>query len=232
MGFKLAVENELVCRADGSGSFFAKKGAMIADRGSLRYEKRLLGTNQGGLGSQLMNHITRKITGENLELMEISGNGTVYLADQGAHCILIDLEPSGPWRSVCVESEDLLAFTPGCHYGVKAIGTGVLSQKGMFTSELTYETSGAQVVVKSQGNPLILEAPCRVDPDALIAWTGESPQVTMDMNWKSLIGHTSGESYFFEFRQAGQIVVVQPFERNSGLNISVDDRRYTPQRQS
>lgn len=231
MSIILKVENELLCKAEGNGHFFAKKGSMIADIGQFKYDKRLLGTNEGGLGSQLLGHLTRRMTGENLEIMEVSGNGIVYLADQGAHCILIDLEPTGPWRSVCVESEDLLAFTPSCHYGVTAVGVGVISQKGVFTSELSYQGAGAQVVVKSKGNPLILEGPCRVDPDAVVAWTGQSPRVTMDVSWKSFVGQSSGESYMYEFSQPGQIVIVQPFERNSGVNIDIDDRRYRPQRQ-
>lgn len=232
MAFNLSTTSELICKAEGNGIFFAKKGAMIADQGNFKYSKRLLGTNGGGVVGQLMNHVARRMTGENLEMMEVSGQGVCYLADNETHVTIITLEANGAWQYVNVESEDLLAFTDTCHYGVTPVGVGVLSQKGFFTSKLTYNGQGAQVAIKTQGNPLILQAPCRVDPDAVVAWTGAAPSVKLDVNWKTLIGQTSGESYMFNFNQPGQIVVVQPFERESGLKLGMDDNRYTPQTQS
>lgn len=232
MGFSLSTTSELICKADGQGTFFAKKGAMIADQGNFKYSKRLLGTNGGNIVGQLVNHMARRITGENLEIMEVNGQGTCYLADNAAHVTIINLEPNGPWQYVNVESEDLLAFTQTCNYGVTPVGVGVLSQKGLFTSKLTYNGQGAQVAVKTEGNPLVLQSPCRVDPDAVVAWTGSSPKVKIDVNWKTIIGQTSGESYMFHFEQPGQIVVVQPFERESGLKIGMDDNRYQPGTQS
>lgn len=159
MGFHFNTIEELTLQAEGSGIFFAKKGAMIADQGSFQYRKRLLGTNKGNMVSQVFNHISRKFTGENLEMMEVSGQGTCYLADASEHVTVINLEPSGPWQHVSVESEDLLAFTEECHYGVTPVGVGILSQKGLFTSKLSYQGHGAQVAIKTNGNPLILKAP-------------------------------------------------------------------------
>lgn len=229
--FKLSTHEELMCKAEGQGSFFAKKGAMIADQGQFKYSKRLLGTNGGNILGQVLNHAVRKITGENLEVMEVQGSGIVYLADQGAHCIVIDLEANGIWNSVCVESENLLAFTDTCHYGVTPVGVGVISQRGLFSSKLSHNGAGAQVVIKSEGNPLILQAPCRVDPDAVVAWTGASPKVKIDINWKTIIGQASGESYMLEFTEPGQMVIVQPFERESGVKIAIDDKRHQPETQ-
>jgi uncharacterized protein (AIM24 family) len=226
------VREEVILRAEGNGVFFAKKGAMIADQGQFKYGKRLLGTNGGNIVGQVFNHLKRKITGENLEVMEVSGQGIVYLADQGAHITVISLEPNGPWQFVCVESENLLAFTETCHYDVSIVGSGVLSQRGLFTSKISHRGHGAQVAVKTQGNPLILQAPCRVDPDAVVAWTGANPKVKVDVNWKTLVGQTSGESYMYEFTEPGQIVVVQPFERESGVKLGLDDNRYQPDSQS
>lgn len=232
MGFQLSTQAELICKAEGSGIFFAKKGAMIADQGNFKYSKRLLGTNDGNIVGQVLNHVARRMTGENLEIMEVNGQGICYLADNQAHVTIIGLEPNEPWQYINVESEDLLAFTDTCHYGVTPIGVGVLSQKGLFTSKLSYKGAGAQVAIKTEGNPLVLQSPCRVDPDALVAWTGPAPKVKIDVNLKTLIGQTSGESYMFEFTQPGQIVIVQPKERESGLKVGIDDNRYTPQTQS
>lgn len=235
MPFQFQVERELFLKAEGQGHFFAKKGSMVADQAynsKFKYSKRLLGTNSGNVIGQVINHGMRKVTGENLEIMEVEGQGTVYLADQNSHVTIINLEQGGPWQSVSVESEDLLAFTETCHYGVTIIGSGVLSQRGLFTSKLTYNGHGAQVAVKTNGNPLVLQGPCRVDPDAIVAWTGSAPKVKIDVNWKTLIGQTSGESYMYEFSDPNQVVIVQPFERESGVKFGMDDKRYQPQEQS
>lgn len=225
--FVFKTDKELYCKASGSGMFFAKKGSMVAYNGQFKFSKRLLGTNGGNIVGQVMNHVARKVTGENLEITEVNGSGDCYLADLAAHVTVIDLEGNGPWSSICVESEDLLAFTPQCHYGVTPIGVGVLSQKGLFTSKLTYTGPGAQVAVKTNGNPLVLQAPCRVDPDAMVAFTGPAPHVKVDVNLKTLIGQSSGESYMFEFSEPGQIVIIQPYERESGISLRDTNRPTT-----
>lgn len=231
MQFQFGIEQEEILKAEGNGIFFAKKGSMIADQGQFKYAKRLLGTNGGNVVGQVVNHLARRLTGENLEMMEVKGQGTVYLADQGAHVTVVNLEPNGPFEFVNVESEDLLAFTQECHYGVTPVGVGVLSQRGIFSSKLKYNGPGAQVAIKTKGNPLVLQGPCRVDPDAVVAWTGPSPKVKLDVNWKTVIGQTSGESYMFEFGP-GQIVITQPYERESGVKFGIDDNRYQPEEQS
>lgn len=226
MTFQLSVERELFLKAEGNGIFFAKKGSMVADQayqGKFKYSKRLLGTNGGNIVGQVMNQMGRKLTGENMEIMEVKGSGVVYLAEQEAHVTIVNLEPGGVWESVSVEAEDLLAFTETCHYGVTPVGVGVLSQKGLFTSKLSYNGQGAQVAIKTKGNPLVLQAPCRVDPDAIVAWTGKAPKPVLDVNWKTLIGQTSGESYMFEFTEPGQVVIVQPYEREGGIQIGIDN---------
>lgn len=234
-GFKLSIDRELYCKCEGAGNFFAKKGSWVGTEGvnsSFKFSKRLLGTNGGNIVGQVVNHFARKVTGENLELMEVTGQGVCYLADNAQHVTVIDLEPNGAFNSLVVESEDLLAFTPSCHYGVTPVGIGVLSQKGLFMSKLSYSGAGAQVAVKTNGNPKVLTAPCRVDPDCVVAWTGPNPNVKVDLNWKTLIGQTSGESYMFEFNEPGQQVIIQPYERESGLKIGIDDKRYTPTTQN
>ena len=230
--FQFSVHEFLTLKAEGNGIFFAKKGAMIADQGNFKYSKRLLGTNKTNIVGQVANHVMRRVTGENLEIMEVKGSGAVYLADQCSNVTIITLEPNGIFNEISVESEDLLAFTEQCHYGVTVIGSGVISQRGLFTSKLKYNGPGAQVAIKTKGDPLVLQAPCRVDPDAVVAWTGKAPKVKIDVNWKTIIGQTSGESYMYSFEEPGQLVVVQPFERESGLKIGIDDNRYKPEMQN
>ena len=84
MLFRLEVldDNDFVAIAEGNGHFFAKKNTVIADQGRFRYSKRLLGTNDHkGFLSQVGNHLARRFTGENLEIVEVSGEGAVFLGD-------------------------------------------------------------------------------------------------------------------------------------------------------
>jgi len=192
--WNVQTERELYGKIEGSGSFFCKKGSMVAYKGNFDFAKRLIGTNKGNIVSQLLNQASRKFTGENLEIMEAKGSGILYLADRAQHVTIIDLEMSGEWNNICVESENILGFTPDCYYGVTMIPLGtVQGGKGLFTSQLKANGPNAKVAILTNGNPLVLQGPCIVDGDALIAWTGPSPKLHMDLSWKNIIGQASGE---------------------------------------
>lgn len=218
--FNFRVHQELSCVAEGEGHFFARVGAMVAQKGSFTAEKVLLDPNQNrSILNSMINLAARKLTGENIPIMKVSGKGTYYMANRAQHVSIIKLQPG---QSIGVEGENLLAFTADCKYGVRFIGSGVISQKGLFTSNLTAMGSDAQVVITTNGNPIILETPCVVDPDAVICWTGPDPSFRTDISWKTFIGQSSGESYFMEFNNPGEVVIVQPAERPSGVNIAID----------
>lgn len=218
--FNFRVHQELSCVAEGQGHFFARVGSMVAQKGSFTAEKVLLDPNQNrSILNSMMNLAARKLTGENIPIMKVSGKGIYYMANRAQHVSIIKLQ-SG--QSIGVEGENLLAFTADCKYGVRFIGSGVISQKGLFTSNLTAMGSDAQVVITTNGNPIILETPCVVDPDAVICWTGPEPSFRTDISWKTFIGQSSGESYFMEFNSPGEVVIVQPAERPSGVNIAID----------
>lgn len=222
--FNFRTHQELTCVAEGNGHFFTRVGSMIAYKGQFTAEKILVDPNQNqSIFKSVMNLAARKITGENLPLMKVTGNGTYYMANQAQHVSIITLQPG---QRLGVESENLLAFSPDCKYGVRFIGSGVISQKGLFTTDLTAIGNNPTVAVTSNGNPIILETPCVVDPDAVICWTGPDPGFRADMNWKTFIGQSSGESYFFEFNNPGEVVIVQPSERahggTSGIRVGID----------
>ena len=218
--FKFDVSNELMCIARGRGKFYAKKGAMVAFKGDFKFEKLILGpSNGGGLGRALLGYAQRALTGEQMPVMVVEGEGEVYLAQNAYHVDVISIDPGD---SICVESENLLAFSESLDYSVKMIGSGVLSQKGLFATHLINKTNENQdIAIITDGNPLILEGPCCVDPDALVAWTGREPHPRVaQLSWKTFIGQTSGESYHMEFVEKGQVVIIQPSERLSGLDTS------------
>ncbi|MEK6263564.1 MAG: AIM24 family protein [Clostridium sp.] len=218
--FNFKNHQELTCVAEGDGQFFAKVGAMVAYKGSFTSEKVLLDTNNtGSILKSVMNLATRKLSGENVPIMKVKGTGSYYMANRAQHISIITL---GSGQSIGVEGENLLAFTEDCKYGVRFMGSGVISQKGMFTSNLTAIGNNAEVVITTNGNPIILQTPCVVDPDAVVCWTGSDPQFKTDVSWKTFLGQTSGESYMLEFNTKGETVIIQPFERASGLKVSID----------
>lgn len=209
------------CVAQGDGFFFAKKGAMVADQGNFKYEKILLDPNAGGNVVQgVMKQVGRRLTGENMEIMKVSGNGLCVLAWNGQNVKIVPLQPG---EQVGVESENILAFSGNLNYGVRFIGAGVLSQKGLFTTNIQNKSGQVgYVAIITDGNAIVIQSPCRVDPDAIICWTGADPGLKADVNWKTIIGQTSGESYMFNFNNPGQTVIIQPSERKSGLQVAVD----------
>lgn len=229
--FRLETLNELSCIAtcENRGILFTKAGAMIGYSGNCKFEKVLLGP-QGNPLQAALGQLGRRLTGENLPLMKVtSENPSVSIyADLAQHVTVINLEPRS---SLKVESENLLAFTDTCDYGFKFLAQGVISQKGFFTSRLKYNGANAQVAITTNGNPIVMNTPCCVDPDALVAWTGADPVPKLQLSWKNLIGQASGESYVFEFSQPGGKVIIQPCERISGLKLGVDDNHYTPNTQ-
>ena len=185
---------------------------------------------QNNLGQALLGQLARRITGENLPLMKVTfhGDSITYYANQGQHVVIYHLAQG---ETISVESENILAFTQDCHYSVRFIGVGILSQKGLATSTLTAKGHNAYVAVLSDGNPIVLSNvnannTISVDPDAVICWIGNGPcdpQVTADVSWKTFIGQASGESYQFEWQGGANVtVIIQPSERTGGVKVRMD----------
>ena len=146
------VTNELMCIARGRGRFYAKKGSMVAFKGDFRFEKLLLGPNNGGgLEGALLGHLQRKITGENMPIMSVEGSGEVYLAENAYHVDVIHLDPGD---SINVESENLLAFTEALTYSTTFVGSGVISQRGLFS---TYLKNNKKIKKKKNITPAVFK---------------------------------------------------------------------------
>lgn len=160
------------------------------------------------------------------------GQNITYYANEGQHVTVINLQQG---QQISVESENILAFTEGCRYNVRFLAQGVISQKGLATSTLTGVGPGAQVAILSDGNPIVLSnmqngSLITADPDAIVCWMGSDPGFKLDLSWKNLIGQASGESYMFEFKNQA-VVVIQPNERISGIDIGMDGKGGKPTRQ-
>ncbi len=229
---KFEVLNELTLRvqAQAGESFFTKAGAFIGGESiggkNYQFEKVLLGP-QGNPLAAIAGQIARRFTGENLPLMKIKcqGQSMTYYANDQQHVTVVTLRQG---ERISVESENILAFNQDCQYSVRFLAQGVISQKGLATSTLTGVEPNAMVAVLTDGNPLVLSnanngASLTADPDAVVCWVGADPEFKLDLSWKNLIGQASGESYMFQWNQPAY-VIVQPQERKSGLDISMDGR--------
>lgn len=228
--------NELCLKITCSGGndyIYSKAGAFIAGecRGAKNYTftKVMLGP-QGNVGQAILGQIVRRITGENLPLMkvEFSGDSVTYYANNQQHVVVIRLNQG---ETISVESENILAFSKDCKYSVRFLGQGIISQKGLATSTLTGTGPNAFVAVLVDGNPLMLSnmdtgTTLEADPDAVVCWIGADPTFRTDISWRNFIGQSSGESYMFEWAShLPATIIIQPMERASGLDLSMDGRR-------
>lgn len=230
---KLETLNELTLKVTSQGGgdiLYTKAGAFICGEcygaKNYQFEKVLLGP-QGNPLQAALGQLTRRFTGENLPLMKVvnRGDNITYYANEAQHVVVYNLRQG---ETISVESENILAFTSTCRYGVRFLAQGVISQKGLATSTLTGAGPNAQVAVLVDGNPIVLSnvqnrATLEVDPDSVVCWIGGDPGFKMDLSWKNLIGQASGESYMFEWGGNNPAtVIIQPLERQSGVNIGMD----------
>jgi uncharacterized protein (AIM24 family) len=234
---KLETVNELTLKVTTQGGgdvLFTKTGAFIAGENygnkNYSFEKLLLGP-QGNAVQAALGQVVRRFTGENLPLTKVTlqGDSITYYADNANHVVVLKLQQG---EQINVESENILAFTQDCQYSVRFLGMGVLSQKGLATSVLTGAGPNAYVAILVDGNPIVLSntsngSTLEVDPDAMVAFTGKAePGMKLDVSWKNLIGQASGETYMFEWGpNRPSTVIIQPNERTSGLDISMDGKR-------
>lgn len=183
----------------------ALAGAMVAYTGSIKFEKAILG------GEGLFGALKRKVTNEGISLMQTSGAGTVYFAHNAAEIAVIALAQ----EKLFIESSSLLVYDTALKTNTTFAGLrGAASGQGLFTT--TVEGSG-HIAVISRGNLITLEVapdtPLFVDPDAFIGYKGNIHQeFVFDVNWRTMVGQASGESYQFKFTGQG-VVYIQPAER-------------------
>jgi len=182
-------------------SVMAKNGSMVAYQGEVRFEHK-----GGGLGRLLK----KAATGEQLRLMQASGTGELFLANQAMLVHVLRLQDD----SLTLNGANVLAFEEGIDWDVTRVkgGTAGMLAGGLFNIHLR---GAGLVAVVSDGEPVRLdvsEAPTFADPQAAIAWSGGvTTTLKTDVQAKSLIGLGSGESFQLGFSGRGW-VLVQPSE--------------------
>lgn len=196
----------------GYGPIQAKVGSMVAYQGDVRFQNR----GSGGLGKM----IKKAATGEGVEMMEMSGTGQVFLAEQAKEIQVFYLEND----MVSVNGKNVLAFSSSIEWDIHRIKGGGVMAGGLFN--VTLRGSGF-VAITTDGDPLALdvtEAPTFADPQAAVLWTsGVSMQVKTDFSGglKSFLHGGTGESFQLAFGGQG-LVIVQPSEGNLLDNIAGD----------
>jgi uncharacterized protein (AIM24 family) len=160
----------------------------------------------GGSGKALL----KMVSGEMSPLVEISGDGLVYLADSGKQITILRLDGD----SINVSGNDLLAFedTVGYDITMHRRVAGMMAG-GLFSAKLS---GRGMVAIGTHGKPLTLRVrpgdPVITDPNATVAWSSSlQPDIRTDISMKSLFGRGGGESFQMVFQGEG-FVVVQPFE--------------------
>ncbi|AIE60460.1 AIM24 family protein [Bacillus methanolicus] len=187
-----------------NGQIWAKAGAMVSYRGSIKFERE--GIFEHGLGKMFK----KALTGEGTSLMKATGNGKLYVADQGKKISILNLQG----ESIYVNGNDLLAFEPSINWDIKLMKrvAGMLAG-GLFNVRLEGRGMAA---ITSHYEPLTLlvtpDNPVYTDPNATVAWSGTlAPEFVTDISLKTFLGRGSGESIQMKFSGNG-FVVVQPFE--------------------
>lgn len=185
----------------------AKNGSMIAYDGRMTFKK------MSGGGEGLRGMVTRRLTGEQMTVMEVQGQGTCYFADRATEINLVTLTG----EKLHVEASNLLCTDAGLRTGTTFTGLRGASQgNGLFTT--TVEGSG-QAAIMSDGPAVVLRVsaqyPLQVDPGAYIAHTGSLQQhFQTGVSFRTFMGEGSGESFQIRFEGEG-LVYVQPSERTT-----------------
>lgn len=184
-----------------SGRVFTKLGAMVAYYGDLKFER----AGAGSAGKFLK----AAMTGEGGATTQVTGSGTLYLADQGKEISILYLNN----ETIFVNGSDCLAYSESLTWDiVMTKGAGMMAG-GLFSLKLT---GTGYVAITTHGKPLVLGVapgqPLFSDPNATVAWSeGLQTSVKADVNLKTFIGRASGETFQLRFDGSG-FVVMQPFE--------------------
>lgn len=188
----------------GMQEFFARAGAMVAYQGGVNFDG-----NHRGWGQ----HIMRHLTGEGLNLMKVSGTGTVFLANQASDIHILDLTQGD---GLTVDGKNVLAFDRSLNWDIVRIDSQQqIAGAGSYQIELRGQ---GKVAVTTNGGPLVMRVTPQnyyfADADAVIAWTSNlqvsmQAAVTSSSVWRPR-GNT-GESWQMQFTGEG-FVVVQPCE--------------------
>lgn len=200
-GFGL--QNERMLKVALNGEIMARQGAAVAWQGGVEFAFQ-------GAGAKKL--IKKMVTGEDLQLMKVTGRGDVFFADYAAEVHVLYLEND----SITVNGANVLAFGADLEWDIKRVkGLGGMAGQGFFNIVIS---GTGPVALTSIGTPVVLDPAQQAtycDPAAAIAWsTSLAPSIAKtDSIMKSMIGRGSGELFSMSFPTGqGGFVIVQPSE--------------------
>ncbi|MHC3381995.1 AIM24 family protein [Haloarcula sp. H-GB5] len=202
---RFELESSKLLDIDVDGTVLTKAGAMVAYEGDLTF------TGKSSAEGGLTGFIKDQVSSEGTPVMEVEGDGHVYVADQGKKVQILSL---GESESLSVNGNDVLAFEDSVDYEIGTIGSlGGASAAGLTN---VFLSGPGLIAVTTHGDPLVLEPPVKTDPDATVAWSNDlSPSIDTDRSLSDSIGQSSGETYQMSFEGESGFVVVQPFEETT-----------------
>ncbi|WP_413103177.1 AIM24 family protein [Streptomyces sp. Inha503] len=187
----------------GHEDVLARKGSMVAYQGLIEFDGEYQTPGQ---------HRARARTGEGLDLMRCSGQGTVYLANLAQHIHVMDVDHDG----LTVDSSYVLALDSTLHWESIAVDSQFgISGSGKYNLNIS---GRGKVALMTSGQPLLLQVTpdkyVNADADAIVAWSS-SLRVQMQAQthssgvWRRR-GNT-GEGWELSFLGQGY-ALVQPSE--------------------
>ncbi|MEU1373324.1 AIM24 family protein [Streptomyces triculaminicus] len=202
---RYALQNPQMLRValTGHDDVLARKGSMVAYQGLIEFDGEYRTPGQ---------HNAQMHTGEGLDLMRCSGQGTVYLANLAQHVHVVDVDHEG----LTVDSSYVLALDSTLHWDAVAVD----SQFGISgTGAYQLNISGrGKVALMTSGQPLVLQVTPEkyafADADAVVAWSSSlrvqmQAQTSSSGVWRRRGG--TGEGWELSFLGQGY-ALVQPSE--------------------
>ncbi|WP_031013227.1 AIM24 family protein [Streptomyces sp. NRRL F-5727] len=211
---RYVIQNPQLLRVSltGHDDVLARKGAMVAYQGLVDFDGEYQSSSQ---------RQARARTGEGLDLMRCSGQGTVYFANLAQYIHVVEVEQEG----LTVDSAYVLALDTSLHTEVIAVD----SQYGVSgTGKYQLNISGrGKVALMTSGQPLMLQVTpekyVSADADAIVAWSTslrvQMQAQTHNTSVRSRRGST-GEGWELSFLGQG-FALVQPSEVMPPQNAAI-----------
>ena len=184
------------------GPVWAKTGSMVAYQGNVSFKNR----GSGGLNKMLKS----AVTGEGVDMMECTGQGELFLAQDAADIQIFYIEND----MVSVNGNSVLAFSASIDWDIHRVqARGGMMAGGLYNVSLK---GTGYVAVTTHGEPVALDvasAPTFGDAQAVVLWTsGVQMDIKIDSGGlKSMVRGGTGELVQMAFRGQGH-VLIQPSE--------------------
>ncbi|GAA0470434.1 AIM24 family protein [Streptomyces stramineus] len=202
---RYALQNPQLLRVSltGHDDVLARKGSMVAYQGMIEFDGEYQTRGQSN---------ARSHTGEGLDLMRCSGQGTVYLANLAQHVHVIDVDRDG----LTVDGTYVLALDSTLHWDTIAVDSHAgISGTGAYNLVVTGQ---GKIALMTSGQPLMLQVTpqtvINADADAVVAWSTslrvnmQAPTSSSNV-WRRR--GSTGEGWELGFTGQGY-VLVQPSE--------------------